>query len=108
MSAHQGRPSRATVLGEFTEWRKAATTQRRKHIILARLWMAFGIHGAARAAEVYDLGPNVAQSIAVLFFISVYANYEGHMNEAGTYRVEQKQEEAEQAHAESTTPDTNT
>lgn len=85
---------------QFNEWRQAASTQRIKHIWLARLWLLFGIHGALRAFGLYGYGPNVAESIAVLFFISVYANYESHRAEAGTYRVEEKQESAVQAEAD--------
>lgn len=86
---------------QFNEWRTAASTQRVKHIWLARLWFLFGVHGALRAFGFYGVGPNVAESIAVLFFISVYANYEGHKNDAGTYRVEKKQEDAIESEASS-------
>lgn len=86
---------------QFNEWRQAASTQRRKHLILAKLWLGFGVHGALRTFHVYDFGPDVAQSVAVLFFISTYANSEGHKTESGTYRVEEKQEEAiESAHSD--------
>lgn len=85
---------------QFNEWRQAASTQKAKHIWLARAWLLFGVHGALRSFDVYSFGPNVADSIAVLFFISVYANAEGHKNEAGTYRVEEKQEVALESEAE--------
>lgn len=80
---------------KFAEWRSSPHTQRIKHLCLARLWLAFGILGAAQYFKnhgIGDLFSDVASSIAALFFISVYANFEAHRAEAGTYRVEENQD----------------
>ena len=64
------------------------------HLVLACCWFVFGIHGAIRAFNLpwYSFGPNVAQSIAVLFFISVYANGMAHIVESTNRKVEEKQD----------------
>lgn len=73
-----------------------ADVQRQKHIWLARLWLAFGLFGAAMYVREhgFSISLDVASSVPVLFFVSVYANYESHRAEAGTFRIEEKQEES--------------
>lgn len=76
---------------QWCDWRSTPHAKWLEHKILAWSWFAFGVHGALRFAEPqwYSWGPNVATSIAVLFFISVYANYASEQAVAGTYRVEE-------------------
>ncbi len=62
-----------------------AEGQRRVHVFAAWSWFAFGIYGLVEyvlqltvGLEVFD----VANSIPVLFTISVYANFVGHLASA--------------------------
>ncbi len=62
-----------------------ARGQRQVHVIAAWAWFAFGVYGLIEYTvqtlfhvEVFD----VANSIPVLFFISVYANFVGHLASA--------------------------
>lgn len=58
-------------------------------------WLAFGLYGIA--AFLRGWSPNVADSIPVLFFISVYANLVGHWSSQQAAKVEIKQDEAAEA-----------
>ena len=59
------------------------------HLILAWAWLLFGIWGALRfGIKSLKFGPALAQSIPVLFFISVYANFIGHVSSAQAADVE--------------------
>jgi len=84
---------------EFREWRQAANTQRRKHEIQACLWFAFGVIGVTDYVHRHglQLSDGVASSIPIIFLISVMAMYQGERTQAGTFRVEQKQEEAQES-----------
>jgi hypothetical protein len=60
--------------------------QRRVNLILAWSWFFFGIFGLVDFLVWPGLG--IAKSIPVLFFISVYANFTGHLSTAQAARVE--------------------
>jgi phosphate/sulfate permease len=54
----------------------------------------FGIAGVLQLVFKWPHAPIVATSIAVLFFISVYANVVGHWSSQQASKVERRQEEA--------------
>jgi len=54
---------------------------------LAIFWLVFGLGG---------VGTPIKNSIPVLFFISVYANFAGHLSAWQACRVEERQEAAEE------------
>ncbi len=67
-----------------------AEGQHRVHVVAAGTWFAFGIYGLIEylvqllfGVEVFD----VANSIPVLFAISVYANFVGHLASAQAARA---------------------
>jgi hypothetical protein len=69
------------------------------HAIAAGVWLAIGIFGLVQYT-VYLQGHHVdnafspiAQSIPILFFISVYANVVGHWSSYQAAKVEVKQDE---------------
>lgn len=61
------------------------------HTIAAWAWFVFGVYGVF--TYVTDTGPSIAESIPVLFFISVYANTVGHWSSQQASKVEKKQDE---------------
>lgn len=85
---------------QFNEWRQAAGTQKAKHEWMARAWAIFGVYGSvdyiARNGLVLPK-EGIADSVPVLFVVSVLAMYQGEKGQAGNYRIEEKQEDAEQA-----------
>jgi hypothetical protein len=60
--------------------------QHRVNLVLAWAWLTFGIWGLVNYATGWS--PNLADSIPVLFIISVYANFTGHLSTAQAARVE--------------------
>ena len=66
------------------------TGQRHLNLVLAWAWFAFGIIGLVDYVHWVDLpGQTLANSIPVLFAISVYANFVGHLSTAQAARAEQ-------------------
>ncbi len=93
---------KASTRTEFNEWRTAARTQRHKHTVLGYLWAGFGLWGVwdyIHRTGFHLPADGIAASIPVLFFISVLAMYQGEKNQAGQYRVEEKQQDAVEAEA---------
>lgn len=82
------------IARRLPEW-IAPTELRHKelaHRIWAWTWFAFGIFGLVDYAS--DIpGWKVADSIPVLFFISVYANFTGHLSTSQAARAELKVDE---------------
>ena len=72
----------------FRAWLAAANTQKSINGWLCPAWLAFGAFGA---------WTGIKNSLPVLFFISVYANFAGHLSTWQAGRVEVKQEEAEES-----------
>jgi hypothetical protein len=77
--------------------------QRQAHVIAAWAWFAFGVYGlieylveAVTDVELFA----VANSIPVLFAISVYANFVGHLSSAQAAQAEVKVEQAVDLDAE--------
>lgn len=68
---------------------------------LARLWFWLGVYGAARYSFKGIPGPNIAQLVPVIYFLSVYANYATEKSTQQGLMVQVKQEEAEKALGES-------
>lgn len=72
----------------------------RFHAVAAILWLAVGVFGLVQYLVYLKHNPDpkaftpIAQSIPVLFFISVYANVVGHWSSYQAAKVEVKQDEA--------------
>lgn len=66
--------------------------QRIMNLIIAWAWFFFGIFGLLD--DLFQIGLGIDKSIPVLFFISVYANFTGHLSTAQAARVEVKADEA--------------
>lgn len=71
-------------------WPTTARGQHVLNLILAWLWFLFGVIGLLDFIQIIDVpGEKLANSIPVLFAISVYANFVGHLSTAQAARVEQ-------------------
>lgn len=66
--------------------------QRHVNLGLAWGWFVFGILGLAD--DVLHWGLHIDKSIPVLFFISVYANFVGHLGTASANQAQVKVDEA--------------
>ncbi len=95
---------RSTTLEKFREWRQLASVQKQRHEWMARGWAVFAIYGTVDYAIRNGIAlpkDGIADSIPILFLISVLAMYQGEKSQAGNYRIEEKQEGAERsAHTE--------
>ena len=65
---------------------KPPETRRKINIALGWMWIAIGMLGLA--TYVTGWGPNIADSVPVLFFISVYANGIGHWSAGAANKAE--------------------
>lgn len=63
------------------------------HKYAAWFWFVFGVVGVLQLVFKWPRTPVIATSIAVLFFISVYANVVGHWSSNQAAKVEIKQDE---------------
>ena len=64
-------------------------SQHRVNLVLAWTWLAIGAWGLVDYMT--GVGPNLADSVPVLFIISVYANFTGHLSTAQAARIEKGQ-----------------
>lgn len=70
-------------------WPTSPRGQQILNLTLAWLWFAFGMIGLADFVGWIDVpGEKLAKSIPVLFAISVYANFVGHLSTAQAARAE--------------------
>lgn len=73
-------------------WPTTTTGARWSHVLVAWVWLAFGVYGVLELADVIPHNPvlkdKVANSIAVLFFVSVYANFGTHLGVARGAKAE--------------------
>ena len=76
-------------------WPRSAEGIRWLNIVLAWLWFSFAMYGLSEYIDLVS-GPfksKIADSIPVLFFISVYANFVGHLATAQAARTEEAEED---------------
>lgn len=84
-------------------WPETWKGQHRLNLILAWCWFLFAVYGLSEYIGLIPhnpfLGDKIAQSIPVLFFISVYANFVGHLSTAEAAKPEsESMTEDEQKH----------